>query len=126
MDATDGRPAGRVAARRRGPAWAGWAIGVPMNLALGVAGHYPMVALWLLGTAVVQESGWATPDPTLLDDGWFPIVLVVGVTWLFFLPVVVGLNLVVTRVTAVRRPPYRLAAALLPAVPFAYEVVTAA
>lgn len=97
-----------------------------MNLALGVAGHYPMVALWLLGTAVVQERGWATPDPTLLDDGWFPIVLVVGVTWLFFLPIVVGLNLVVTRVTAVRRPPYRLAAALLLVVPFAHEVVTAA
>jgi hypothetical protein len=116
---------GQVVARRAGPAWAAWVIGVPMNLALGLAGYYPVLSLWLLGTAVVQEWGWAPYDSSLVEDGFAPIVLFVGVTWLFFLPVVVGLNHVVTRVTAVRRPPGR-AAALLVAVPFAWELVTSA
>ncbi|XVS67018.1 hypothetical protein ACQPYE_13440 [Actinosynnema sp. CA-299493] len=113
-------------ARPVGPAWAAWVIGVPMNLALGLAGYYPVLSLWLLGTAVVQEWGWVPYDPALVDDGFAPIVALVVVTWLFFLPVVIGFNHVVMRFTAVRRPPYRAIAALLVAVPFAWRVITSA
>ncbi|MEU4742772.1 hypothetical protein AB0G02_20225 [Actinosynnema sp. NPDC023658] len=115
-----------VTARRAGPAWAGWAIGVPMNLALGLVGYYPMVFLWLFGAAVAQEWGWVSYDPTLTDDGFTPIVFGVVVAWLVFLPIVVGLNHAVTRSTAVRRLPYRVVAALLVVVPFAYALVTGA
>lgn len=117
---------GQATARRAGPAWAGWAIGVPMNLALGLAGYYPVLSLWLLGTVVVQEWGWTPYDSDLVEEGFAPVVLLAAVLWVVFLPVVVGLNHVVTRVTAVRRLPYRLAAALLVATPFGWELITSA
>jgi hypothetical protein len=76
---------------RRLPAAAALAIGVPLNVLVGLLGYFPYVfSVNLLG-GVAGELGWRPPTQ-VFRDGYLPVLLFVAVLWVIFLPVAIGSN----------------------------------
>ncbi|MCK2243815.1 MULTISPECIES: hypothetical protein [unclassified Crossiella] len=113
--AGQGGPAGRRAAGL------GWAVGVVVNLGLGVFAFFPLVFTRLLVSAI----GFRLGDYSGFEarDGIDLVVLMAGLCWVVFLPVWFLANKPIVRWTAVPQRPYWLVAAGLPLVLFLADIV---
>jgi hypothetical protein len=94
-----------------------WLLGGPLNLVLGVVAVVPVVGT-LVGTqAVAYKLGW-TPVRVIDPDEYEAVLLFTVLGWLFFLPVVYGLNRLVLRRSTVPGRHYWPVTAVLLVVPY--------
>lgn len=84
----------------------GWVAGAVLNVGLGVLAVWPVGFAVILGWAILARLGLARIDPTLVDDGLVPIAVLAGGTWLFLLPLFLGLNALVVRKSGVDKRVY--------------------
>ncbi len=111
------RQNGRVPRRELRPHQV-WLIGVPLNLLLALPAAYPVAFAMLAAQVVAGELGWATLDPTVVDDGAGLVIGFGVVSVLFGGLLVFGLNaLFAFRAPQLNAAGYWLAVALLVVVP---------
>jgi hypothetical protein len=111
------RQNGRVPRRELRPHQV-WLIGVPLNLLLALPAAYPVAFAMLAAQVVAGELGWATLDPTVVDDGAGLVIGFGVVSALFGGLLVFGLNaLFAFRAPQLSAGRYWLAVALLVVVP---------
>lgn len=119
MGAADASAPSTGAGRRQLPQPLGWALCLALGLALGLLCRVPIVCTCLTGWVVAWKAGWASIDPTVVDDGIYVSFLVSGGLWLLFVLVAAPLNLLARRFVRLSSRQWWCASVLLWAAPFA-------
>ena len=104
--------------RRTLPSPLGWALCVVLGLGLGWLCRFPLVHTYLTGWAVAWKAGWASIDPTLVDDGVGVFFVATGGMWLLFALIAAPLNVLARRVTRLPARQWWWASAVLWLAPF--------
>ncbi|TFV53303.1 hypothetical protein [Blastococcus sp. TF02A-35] len=90
-----------------------------LGLGLGWLCRYPLVWTCLTGRAVAWQAGWASIDPTLVDDGVAVFFVLVAVLWALFVLVAAPLNVLARRATSLSGRQWWGTSAVLWVAPFA-------
>ena len=106
-------------AGRRLPDALGWALCLGLGLGLGHLCRFPLVWSWLSGRALAWQAGWASIDPTLVDDGVGVVVVFAAVLWLLFAVLAVPSGALARRATRLDRRRWWWASAVAWVLPFA-------
>src|SRR4051812_49142780 len=81
------------AGRRTLPLPLGWALCLALGLGVGWLCRFPLVYTYLTGRAVAWKAGWASIDPTLVDDGIDVFFVMIVGLWTLFVLIAAPLNL---------------------------------
>jgi hypothetical protein len=108
--------------KRRISAEAAWAICVPLNLAMALLAYLPLLVVYVIGFAVAGDLGWVTREPSLLSEGYAPLIGQFMLAWGLFLPIMIGLNGLVVRRTVGLTKAYWLVSALVVLIPNAIVI----
>jgi hypothetical protein len=107
------------AGRRTLPLPLGWALCLALGLVLGLLCRFPLTYTHLTGWAVAWKAGWASIDPTLVDDGIYVFFVVSGVLWLLFVLIAAPLNWLARRFTRLSSRQWWWTSVTMWAAPFA-------
>jgi hypothetical protein len=105
--------------RRTLPLPLSWALCLALGLCLGVICRFPLTYTWLTGWAVAWKAGWASIDPTLVDDGIYVFFVMIGGLWLLFMLIAAPLNWLARRCTGLSPRQWWWTSVMLWAAPFA-------
>ncbi len=119
MDAAAVSAPSPTAGRRTLPLPLGWALCLTLGLGLGWLCRYPLVYTHLTGWAVAWKAGWASIDPTLVDDGIYVFFVMIGGLWPLFVLIAAPLNVLAHRFTALSGRRWWWTSVILWAAPFA-------
>jgi hypothetical protein len=107
------------AGRRTLPLPLGWALCLVLGLALGGLCLYPLTYTYLTGWAVAWKAGWASIDPTLVDDGIYVFFVMIAVLWVLFVLIAAPLTWLARRCTRLSPRQWWWTSVTLWATPFA-------
>ncbi|MCA0143429.1 hypothetical protein [Blastococcus sp. LR1] len=90
-----------------------------MGVGLGWLCRFPLVWTCLTGRAVAWKAGWASIDPTLVDDGIYLFFVMIAGLWMLFLLIAAPLNALARRATSLSGRQWWWTSAMLWVTPFA-------
>jgi hypothetical protein len=96
----------------------GWALCVVLGLGLGWLCRFPLVHTYLTGWALAWKAGWASIDPTLVDDGIAVFFWFTGATWVLFALLAAPLTALARRATGLPARRWWWTSAVLWVIPF--------
>jgi hypothetical protein len=106
-------------ARRTLPLPLGWALCLALGLGLGWVCRFPLLYTCLTGWAVAWKAGWASIDPTLVDDGIDVFFVMIAGLWSLFALIAAPLSVLAHRVTPLSGRQWWWTSVTLWAAPFA-------
>jgi hypothetical protein len=107
------------AGRRTLPLPLGWALCLALGLGVGWLCRFPLVYTYLTGWAVAWKAGWASIDPTLVDDGIYVFFVMIVGLWTLFVLIAAPLNVLAHRFTPLSGRQWWWTSVTLWAAPFA-------
>jgi hypothetical protein len=119
MDAAAVRAPSSGAGRRMLPLPIGWALCLALGLGLGWLCRFPLVYTYLTGWAVAWKAGWASIDPTVVDDGVSVFFVMIAGLWLLFVLIAAPLTALARRSTPLSGRQWWCTSLMLWAAPFA-------